>query len=165
MYSGKYSGAAGVFSHIPVWYNPSMAELKTKKNAASVIEFIRSVDNETRRADAHRLLGIFRKATGQKPVMWGTSMIGFGEYHYKSERSTQEGDWPLAAFSPRKANLTVYIMPGFKDYGSLLKKLGKHKISGGSCIYINKLADVDEAILATIIKRGFQDMKKRHAKK
>src|SRR3989344_6267484 len=109
-----------------------MAELKTKKNAASAATFIDSVKDAGRRADAKQLLTIFKRATGMKPVMWGTSIIGFGQYHYKSERSTQEGDWPLTGFSPRAQNLTVYIMPGFNAYGPLLKKLGKHKISGGS---------------------------------
>ena len=94
--------------------------------------------------------------------MWGESMVGYGQYHYKSERSTQEGDWPLAGFSPRKANLTVYIMPGFKGYGPLLKKLGKHKVSGGSCIYINKLADIHEPTLVAIIKDSVREMKRRY---
>lgn len=139
-----------------------MAELKTLKNKASVTAFIDSVENEQRRSDSKKLLKIFKEATGVKPVMWGTAIIGFGEYHYKSERSSQQGDWPLTGFSPRKASLTVYIMPGFKEYGSLLKKLGKHKISGGSCIYINKLSDIDVPTLSTIIKRSFADMKKKH---
>ncbi len=142
-----------------------MAELKTLKNKASVTAFIDSVEHEGRRADAKKLLTIFKKATVMKPVMWGTSIIGYGEYHYKSDRSTQEGDWPLTGFSPRKASTTVYIMPGFKEYAPLLKKLGKHKISGGSCIYINKLSDVDETVLGTIIQMSFIDMKKKHLKK
>lgn len=139
-----------------------MAELKTQKNKASVSAFIDSVADEQRRVDAKKLLKIFKAATGEKPVMWGSSIVGYGSYHYKSEKSAQEGDWMLTGFSPRKANLTIYIMPGFKDYGALLKKLGKHKISGGSCIYINKLSDVDETTLANIIKRSFADMKKKH---
>lgn len=139
-----------------------MAELKTQKNNASVAAFIDSVADEQRRADAKKLLKIFKAATGQKPAMWGTSIVGYGQYHYKSERSKQEGEWPLTGFSPRKANLTVYIMPGFKDYAVLLKKLGKHKISGGSCIYINKLSDVHEPTLTTIIQKSFTDMKKKH---
>ncbi len=98
-----------------------------------------------------------------KPMMWGTAIVGYGKYHYKSERSTQEGDWPLTGFSPRKANLTVYIMPGFQKLKSELKKLGKHKISGGSCIYINKLSDIHVPTLTKIIKWGVVEMKKRYA--
>ncbi len=139
-----------------------MAELKTQKNAASVTAFIDSVENEQRRTDGKKLLKIFKAATGVRPSMWGTSLVGYGQYHYKSERSSQEGYWPLTGFSPRKANLTIYIMPGFTDYSALLKKLGKHKISGGSCIYINTLSDVHEPTLTAIIKRSFLDMKKKH---
>ncbi len=139
-----------------------MAELKTKKSTASVPAFLSSVENDQRREDAKKLLKIFKDVTGMKPVLWGTSIVGFGSYHYKSERSAQEGDWPLTAFSPRKANLTIYIMPGFKSYKSLLKKLGPHKISGGSCIYLNKLSDVHVPTLRTIIKQSVRDMQKRY---
>lgn len=142
-----------------------MAELKTKKNNASVATFLNSVADKWRREDAKQLLLIFKAATGMKPKMWGTSIVGFGQYHYKSERSTQEGDWPLTGFSPRKANLTVYIMPGFKKYASLLKKLGRHKISGGSCIYLNKLSDADIPTLRTIITLSVKEMQKRYKTK
>jgi len=136
-----------------------MAELKTKANNASVEDFINNVPDETKRTDSLTLLKLFREATGEKPKMWGTSIVGFGQYHYKSERSRQEGDWPLVGFSPRKTSLTLYIMPGFANYKDLLKRLGKHKTSVG-CLYINKLADVDINILEKIIKRAFLDMKK-----
>lgn len=139
-----------------------MAEIKTKKTTASVSAFIDSVDDEQRRKDGKALLAIFKKATGLKPALWGKSIVGFGSYHYKSERSTQEGDWMLTGFSPRKANLTIYIMPGFKEYGPLLKKLGTHKISGGSCIYINKLSDIHVPTLSTIIKKSVQEMKRQY---
>jgi hypothetical protein len=139
-----------------------MAELKTIKNKASVPAFINAVKDPQRREDAKELLSIFRKATGVKPAMWGTSIVGYGSYHYESERSAQKGDWPLTGFSPRKANLTVYIMPGFKGYGSLLKKLGKHKVSGGSCIYINKLSDIHVPTLISIIKDSVREMKRRY---
>lgn len=142
-----------------------MAELKTVKNKASVSAFVKAVQDPQRRKDAKELLTIFKKATGMKPAMWGTSIVGYGSYHYKSERSTQEGDWPLTGFSPRKSNLTIYIMPGFKSYGPLLKKLGKHKVSGGSCIYIRKLSDVHVPTLITIIKDSVREMKRRHATK
>lgn len=139
-----------------------MAELKTKKTAVSPSKFIESVKDETKRRDAKALLKIFKEATGMQPKMWGSSIVGYGEYHYKSERSTQEGDWPLTGFSPRAANLTVYIMPGFKDFKSELKKLGKHKISGGSCIYINHLSDIDVPTLKSIIKKSVAAMKKKY---
>ena len=123
-----------------------MSTIKTHVNDASVEDFINAVDGDIKKADAFKLLEIYKKATNEEPKMWGTSMIGFGQYHYKSERSTQEGDWPLSAFSPRKQNLTLYIMPGLNDYSELLGKLGKHKTSVG-CLYINKLSDVNLGVL------------------
>lgn len=139
-----------------------MAELKTQKSNSSVSAFINAVKDPRRKADAKQLLVIFKKASGMKPAMWGQSIIGFGQYHYKSERSTQEGDWPLTGFSPRKANLTIYIMSGAKAYGANLKKLGKHKVSGGSCIYINRLSDIHVPTLIAIIRKSVSDMKKRY---
>ncbi len=138
-----------------------MAELKTQKNDASVTDFIESLDDEQKRADSHQLVKIFSKITGEKPVMWGTSIIGFGFYHYKSQRSKQEGDWMLTAFSPRKQQLSLYIMSGPSKYPELLKKLGKHKISSGCCLYIKKLSDVNLDILRELIKVSFEDMKKK----
>lgn len=98
--------------------------------------------------------------------MWGTSIIGFGMYHYKSERSAQEGDWPLVGFSPRKQNLTLYIMHGNQESTALLEKLGKHKTSGGNggCLYINKLSDVDTAVLTQLIEISYKYMKKTTTK-
>ena len=133
-----------------------MAAIKTLVSDASVEDFIHSVEGDTKKSDAFTILEIYKKVTGHVPKMWGSSMIGFGQYHYKSERSSQEGDWPLAAFSPRKQNLTLYIMPGFHNYDDLLNKLGKHKTSKG-CLYINKLSDVDLAILEQLIKRSYDD--------
>ena len=101
---------------------------------------------------------MFKKITGEKPVMWGSSIVGFGMYHYKSERSAQEGDWLLTGFSPRKQNLTIYVMAGNKDNPEL-KKLGKHKTSVG-CLYVNKLSDVDQTVLEKLIKTSFEYMKK-----
>lgn len=132
-----------------------MGEIKTKVTDASVEDFIGAVDNETRRSDAFTLLDIYSRVTGEPAKMWGTSIVGFGMYHYKSDRSSQEGDWPLTGFSPRKQNLTLYIMPGFDDLTDLLDTLGKHKTSV-SCLYINKLADVDMDVLEQIITRSFQ---------
>lgn len=139
-----------------------MAEIKTKVNDADVNDFINSVDNEQRKKDGFTLLKIFTRLTGEKPKMWGPSIIGFGQYHYKSERSSQEGDWPLIGFSPRKQSLTLYVLPmsGHGDYSDLLSKLGKHKTSV-SCLYINKLADVDLSVLEKIIKKSYTDSKKK----
>lgn len=133
-----------------------MSTIKTLATNASAEDFINSVENETRKQDGFTLLKLYTELTGEQATMWGASMIGFGSYHYKSERSTQEGDWPLSAFSPRKQNLTLYIMPGFNDYSDLLEKLGTHKLSK-ACLYINKLQDVDLQILKEIIKRAHED--------
>ena len=102
---------------------------------------------------------MFSEITAEKPVMWGDSIIGFGKYHYKSERSSQEADWMLIAFSPRKQYLALYIMPGLERYTDLLEKLGPHK-TGKSCLYVKRLADVDQAVLRELIDRGFKDMKR-----
>jgi len=138
-----------------------MSALKTLPNDANVEDFLNSVADETRRKDGFILLEMFTRLTGEKPKMWGAAIIGFGMYHYKSERSKQEGDWPLIGFSPRKQNLTLYIMPGFKGMEDELKKLGKNKTSVG-CLYINKLADVDTRVLEDIIKKSYQKMKQEY---
>lgn len=135
-----------------------MAELKTKPTDQKPEDFLNTIEPKAKREDAFALLQLFQTVTGEQAVMWGTSMIGFGMYHYKSDRSAQEGDWPLVGFSPRKQNLTLYIMAGNKD-NPLLKTLGKHKTSVG-CIYINKLADVDQAILTKLIHTSYDYMKK-----
>lgn len=137
-----------------------MSELKTVRTDESVEAFIGSIENDTRREDSIKLLNVFSRATGMKPALWGTSIVGYGQYHYKSDRSTQEGDWPLVAFSPRKQNLTLYIMPGFDGYETLLEKLGKHKTSV-SCLYINKLSDVDAEVLARIITKSLVEMRRQ----
>lgn len=133
-----------------------MSDVKTKMTDTSVEDFINSVEGESKKADAFTLLDIYKEVTGHQPKMWGPSMIGFGQYHYKSERSSQEGDWPLAAFSPRKQNLTLYVMTGLNDYSDLLGKLGKYKTSK-ACLYINKLSDVDINILKQLIKNSYDD--------
>lgn len=137
-----------------------MAELKTKVTDASVEDFIHSVENDTRRRDALELLKIYKRVTGMEPKMWGPSIVGFGVYHYKSERSSQEGDWPLASFSPRKQNLTLYVYP--RNFPDLLKDLGKHTTSVG-CLYINKLADVDTKVLEKLIAASFKRAKEQYA--
>ena len=138
-----------------------MATPKTSVNDADVEDFINKVENEVKRQDSLALLKLFSKVTGEKPKMWGSSIVGFGSYHYKSEKSRQEGDWMLTGFSPRKQNLTLYVMPGFDEYQDLLRDLGKHKTSVG-CLYINKLADVDVAVLEKLIRRSFEAMKAEH---
>jgi len=138
-----------------------MGTIKTTVNDASVEDFINSATDKTKVQDSFTLLELLKNITGEKPMMWGTSIIGFGQYHYKSERSRQEGDWPLIAFSPRKQSLTLYIMPGFGDYKELLKDLGKHKTSVG-CLYISRLADVDLSVLKRLIKKCHMDMKKMY---
>lgn len=135
-----------------------MAELKTKRTNASVEDFIDAVEIEQRKKDAFELLKVFQEVTGFEASMWGDSIIGFGEYHYEHERSTQKGDWPLTGFSPRKRNMTVYIMPGFSKYQGLLDKLGKHKTSV-SCIYFTRLKNIDLDVLKEIITQSVADMK------
>lgn len=136
-----------------------MGTIKTLVSNASVKDFINTVPDERKRKDSFTLLELFTKVTGEKAKMWGSSIIGFGSYHYKSERSKQEGDWPLTGFSPRKQNLTIYGMSGF-DGEQLLKSLGKHKISGG-CLYINKLDDIDLIVLDKIVKKVFAYAKEK----
>lgn len=138
-----------------------MSELKTKVNQASVSAFIKAVPDEARRADCQALLKLFKKVSNLPAKMWGTSIVGFGSYHYKSERSRQEGDWMLTGFSPRQDSLSIYIIPGFANYGPLLKKLGKFKTTV-SCLYVKKLADIDLVVLEQLIARSLVDMKKQH---
>lgn len=137
-----------------------MGTIKTLVSEASVEDFINSNPTEVRRKDGLILLEMFTKLTGQKAKMWGPSIVGFGMYHYKSERSTQEGDWPLVGFSPRKQSLTLYVMIGFDGLQDLLKKLGKHKTSV-SCLYINKLADVNLKVLEELIRKSYIESKKQ----
>jgi len=144
-------------------YYRYMSELKTKVTTASVKDFISSVEDDVKRQDSFDLLEMFSRLTDEEPKMWGTSIVGFGQYHYKSERSRQEGDWMLIGFSPRKQNLTLYIIHGFEDYSDLLSRLGKHKTSKG-CLYINKLSDIDRTVLEEIISRSYEDSKKEFLK-
>lgn len=128
-----------------------MAELKTKKTEADVIEFINTfADTEQKKKDSFELLKLMQDFTGYEPKMWGPSIIGFGQYHYKSERSRQEGDWPLVGFSPRKAAISLYIYSGTTDQDELLQKLGKFKMGKG-CIYVKRLTDINLDIVKEII--------------
>jgi len=129
-----------------------MAELKTKPNEQSVEAFLNSVEDEKKRQDCLTILEMMKQITKAEPQMWGTSMVGFGTYHYKYE-SGREGDWFMAGFSPRKQNLTLYIMAGFSRYDELLSKLGKFK-TGKSCLYINKIKDVDLPTLKELITQS-----------
>lgn len=140
-----------------------MAGIKTKATKGSVTAFIKSIKLKEKQADALTLLALFKKITGEKPVMWGTSIVGFGKYHYKSDKSAQEGDWFHVGFSPRKQNLTLYILAWKMEDPKLLAKLGKYK-RGGGCLYINRLSDVDMKVLAKLIKEIYTYRKKIHKK-
>lgn len=138
-----------------------MAELKTKPNDSSVVAFIDSVDDETKRDDCYTLLKIMKELTGEEAKMWGPSIIGFGNYHYKYPTGT-EGDWMLTGFSPRKQAMTLYIMSGFEKYEELLSKLGKYK-TGKSCLYVKKLEDVNESVLRKLITSSIKTIKNRYS--
>lgn len=137
-----------------------MATNKTVPTKTSVTEFIRTLDSSQRRADSKVIMKMMRKITGHRPVMWGDTLIGYGKYHYVYD-SGREGDACLTGFSPRKQNMVIYIMPGFKSYSALLKKLGKHKTSV-SCLYFNKLADLDCQVLEKLIEKSVVEMRKRY---
>ena len=135
-----------------------MAELKTKRNKGDVEAFLNSVADEKKRQDSFTILDLMKKVTGMEPEMWGDSLIGFGSYHYKYA-SGREGDWFLTGFSPRKQNLTLYIMAGFDGFNHLLGKLGKHS-TGKSCLYIKKIEDIDIDVLKELVKRSVEHMEK-----
>ena len=138
-----------------------MAEIKTKATGASVQAFIDTIGDMEKREACQKLLDVFAVASGEKPQMWGTAIVGYGSYHYESERSAQKGDWMLTGFSPRKANLTIYIMPGFENYTDTMRNLGKYKTSK-SCLYIKHLSDIDVKVLEKLIKRSVDDMRKKY---
>ena len=135
-----------------------MSELKTQVNNASVKDFLNSIDDEQKRKDCFEISKMMESATKAKPKMWGDSIVGFGSYHYKG-KSGREGDWMLTGFSPRKQNLTLYLMGGFDTGKDLLKKLGKYKISTGSCLYIKKLDDVDKKVLKELVIASVKKLK------
>ncbi len=137
-----------------------MAENSTRPTDVDPNDFIATVDHPTRRADAVTLLELMRRATGCEPTMWGPSIVGFGRYHYRYD-SGREGEFMLAGFSPRKSNLVVYTMPGYDSFGEQLDRLGKHRL-GKSCLYINKLADIDLAVLEEIVAAGVAEMRATH---
>ncbi len=137
-----------------------MAENKTKPTKASVTEFIDSIEDRDRRADARKVAAMMRKATGKRAKMWGPSIVGYGTYHYRYD-SGREGDFIITGFSPRKQALTVYIMAGFGRFDALMNKLGKYK-TGKSCLYIKRLTDVDEEVLERLINESVRYMRENY---
>jgi hypothetical protein len=133
-----------------------LAVIKTKETAASVEKFLNAIEVEQKRKDSFVLLELFKKATGEKPKMWGSAIIGFGNKRYKSPTSGREVDWFRIGFAPRKANLSLYLMINHKEHAAALKKLGKYKTDGG-CIYINKLDDVDRKVLKGMIEAALKE--------
>jgi hypothetical protein len=130
-----------------------MAETKTKPTEVGVDDFLAAVAHPVRRADGERVRALMERVSGEKAVMWGPSIVGFGSYHYRYA-SGHEGDAPRIGFSPRSGNLVLYV-GGFPDYEAMLARLGKHK-SSKACLYLNKLADVDEAVLEEIVRRSWE---------
>ena len=133
-----------------------MAELKTKKTKASVSAFLNKIADAQRRKDCQTVLDLMKQATGEEPKMWGSSIVGFGTYHYRYA-SGREGDWPIIGFSPRKTDLTLYIMPGFDKAESLMSKLGRYK-TAKSCLYIKKLDDIEIPVLKKLIAESVKQM-------
>lgn len=131
------------------------AEPKTKPTDVPVAGFIAAIEPASRRPDAEALCALLGEASGEAPVMWGTSIVGFGSYRGKT------GDWPLIGFSPRKANLTIYIMPEGEAFADLLAQLGKHKVSG-SCLHVNRMSDIDPAVLRELAERSVAWMRERY---
>ena len=139
-----------------------LAEIKTKPTAASVEDFLNAVGDEQKRKDSFSLLEMMKEATGEEPKMWGSSLIGFGEKRYESPATGREVDWLLIGFSPRKANLTLYINDSSSGSNDLMEKLGKHT-TGKGCLYIKRLSDVDETVVEQLIRRAFDRVTKTDA--
>jgi hypothetical protein len=139
-----------------------MSEIKTKPSDLDIDKFLMSVEPEKKRVDSLELKKLFDSIVEEKPSLWNNNIIGYGSYHYKSDRSKQEGEWPLTGFSPRKQHIEIYIMSHVSNYKDLLNKLGKFKISTGSCIYVNKIEDINLDILKEIISTSVSDMKKTY---
>jgi hypothetical protein len=137
-----------------------MADMKTKPTKKSVEEFLNEIEDPKRKEDCYTLLGLMKEATREEPKMWGENMVGFGTYHYKYE-SGREGDYFLTGFSPRKSNLTLYMLSGFRGYEDLLAKLGKHK-SSQSCLYLKSLKDIDLGVLLELIIKTSREISTRY---
>lgn len=133
-----------------------MAELKTRPEKTSVAEFLASIADENRRRDCEAIADLMQDVTGAAPVMWGASIVGFGRYHYRYD-SGREGDWMLVGFSPRKKDITLYLMAGFDRFPELMQRLGKHK-TGKSCLYVKKLDDVDRTVLRDLVRNSVDAM-------
>lgn len=138
-----------------------MAELKTQPTDVPPADFIATVDHAGRREDSMKLCALLEEITGERPVMWGTSIIGFGRFTYVNS-TNKPADWPIIGFSPRKANMTLYIMPGFKERQDLMEGLGKAKTSV-SCLYFNRLSDLDDARLRRLCRWSVEVMRERYA--
>lgn len=139
-----------------------MAEIKTKVHNGDVVEFIHSfADTEKKIEDALQLLDFMKKVTGFEAKMWGPSIIGFGKYHYKSDRSKQEGDWPLVGFSPRKAAISLYVYSGCEGQDELLQQLGKYKMGKG-CIYVKKLSDINLEALERLVLSSISFLQEKY---
>lgn len=137
-----------------------MSDIKTKKNDGDVTQFLNTVDNPKRKSDTEIVLSIMRNITGEEPTMWGDSIIGFGSFHYKYA-SGRENNWFLTGLSPRKQSLTLYIMSGFSRYDQILQRMGKYK-TGKSCLYINKIEDIDLEVLKELITSSVEFLKSRN---
>ena len=138
-----------------------MAELKTQENDASVNDYLNSVEDKKKREASFKVKELMEEVTGEEARMWGDSIVGFGHYHYKYA-SGREGEWMLTGFAPRKRNLTLYILSGFEEYDDLMQKLGKHS-TGKSCLYINKLEDIDLDVLRELVDKSVQHMRETNA--
>jgi hypothetical protein len=142
-----------------------MAEIKTKQTSANVHDFINSfADTDQKKKDSFELVKLMQNFTGFEPKMWGPTIIGFGSYHYKSEKSRQEGDCPLVGFSPRKAAISLYVYTGYPEHAHLLKNLGKFKM-GKACIYVKKLSDIDQTELKNLMKETISFLQSTYKKK
>ncbi len=141
-----------------------MSEIKTRPTGEDVDDFIRSfADTQQKKEDSFELVNLMRALTGEEPRMWGPTIIGFGSYHYKSEKSRQEGDWPLVGFSPRKAAISLYVYTGSPEHEHLLKDLGKFKM-GKACIYVKKLADINQDALKRLIQETIRFLQAKYGK-
>ncbi|MEU4428931.1 DUF1801 domain-containing protein [Actinoplanes sp. NPDC024001] len=136
-----------------------MAEPKTTRNSEDVATYLATVTDAKRRADAEAACALMAEVTGAEPTMWGSAIIGFGTYHYKYA-SGREGDWPAVALSPRKQALTLYLSSGFEGYDDLMSRLGPHR-TGKSCLYLKRLADVDQDVLRELVEGAFQHINGR----
>jgi hypothetical protein len=137
-----------------------MSELKTKPTDTTLQEVLERIEDPVRRRDCEEVVELMRRVTGKEPRIWGTGMIGFGQYHYKYASGT-EGDWPLAGFASRKDSLTLYIMAGVERFPALLQKLGKHKVGKG-CLYLKRLSDVDQGVLEQLVRSSVEHVKKQY---